>query len=135
MNRDGLGCGLLKDKASGKRYVVAAGGFNGLIHLDSTEFLDLEQRDAWVNGPLLPDALHNGRLVQVTQLLNPLQLWWRRGRVIANRHGVSRFDPWCRLKIFYEIISFLTLNLLLSRVSFLFWLHSPFPLSLPLSLA
>ena len=69
MNRDGLGCGLFKDKSSGKSFVVAAGGFNGLIHLDSTEFLDLEQRDAWVEGPLLPDALHNGRLVQVTQTL------------------------------------------------------------------
>jgi hypothetical protein len=39
MQRDGLGCGLLKDKSSGKTFVVAAGGYNGFIHLDSVEFL------------------------------------------------------------------------------------------------
>ena len=68
MKRDGLGCGLLKDGSSGKVYVVAAGGFNGLNHLDSTELLDLENPDSWVDGPLLPAALHNGRLVQVIQV-------------------------------------------------------------------
>ena len=65
MRRDGLGCGLLKDGSSGKSYVVAAGGFNGLIHLDSVEILDLENPDSWFGGPILPASLHNGRLVQV----------------------------------------------------------------------
>ena len=65
MRRDGLGCGLLKDGSSGKGYVVAAGGFNGLIHLDSVEILDLENPDSWFGGPILPASLHNGRLVQV----------------------------------------------------------------------
>jgi hypothetical protein len=65
MNRDGLGCGLLKDHSSGKTYVVAAGGFNGLVHLESVELLDLDQPDTWFGGPALPAALHNGRIVQV----------------------------------------------------------------------
>jgi hypothetical protein len=65
MRRDGLGCGLLKDGSTGKSYVVAAGGFNGLIHLDSVEILDLENPDSWFGGPILPASLHNGRLVQV----------------------------------------------------------------------
>ena len=66
MNRDGLGCGLLKDHSSGKTYVVAAGGFNGLVHLESVELLDLDQPDSWFGGPALPAALHNGRIVQVS---------------------------------------------------------------------
>ena len=65
MNRDGLGCGLFKDAANGKTYAIAAGGFNGLNLLDSVELLDLDQPDVWIEGPALPAALHNGRLVQV----------------------------------------------------------------------
>ena len=74
MNRDGLACALLKD--NGKTFVVAAGGFNGLVHLESVEMLDLDHPDVWISGPALPEALHNGRLVQVRNSTHKSLVQW-----------------------------------------------------------